>query len=118
MLEIKFVRQHLNEIKSALSSRGTVVDLETFQAYETKRKDVILEVENLRHRRNVVSDEIADRKQNGDGSDNLVAEMRDVSVRIKKLDKLLSEYEETINKILMTLPNLQEEILKISKSFL
>ena len=101
MLEIKFVRQNLNEIKSALSSRGTVVDLETFQEYETKRKKVILEVEDLRHRRNVVSDEIADRKQNGDDSDHLVAEMRDVSAKIKKLDKILSEYEDTINKILM-----------------
>lgn len=115
MLEIKFVRQNLNEIKSALSSRGTVVDLETFQAYETKRKDVILEVEDLRHRRNVVSDEIADRKQNGDDSDHLVAEMRDVSAKIKKLDKLLSEHEDTINKILMMLPNLPHASVPVGK---
>lgn len=115
MLEIKFVRQNLNEIKSALSSRGTVVDLETFQAYETKRKDVILEVEDLRHRRNVVSDEIAARKQNGDDSDHLVAEMRDVSAKIKKLDKLLSEHEDTINKILMMLPNLPHASVPVGK---
>jgi len=115
MLEIKFVRQNLNEIKSALSSRGTVVDLETFQEYETKRKEVILEVEDLRHRRNVVSDEIADRKQNGDDSDHLVAEMRDVSAKIKKLDKILSEYEDTINKILMMLPNLPHASVPVGK---
>jgi len=115
MLEIKFVRQNLNEIKSALSSRRTVVDLETFQEYETKRKEVILEVEGLRHRRNVVSDEIADRKQNGDDSDHLVAEMRDVSAKIKKLDKILSEYEDTINKILMMLPNLPHASVPVGK---
>ena len=79
MLEIKFVRENLAQVQEALLNRGVVADLESFQDVESKRRSVLLEVEALRHRRNVVSDQIAEMKKKKTDSTDLVSEMREVS---------------------------------------
>jgi seryl-tRNA synthetase len=106
MLEIKFVRQNLLEVEKMLSKRDDTVELETFKNCDSKRKAILREIEDLRHQRNVVSEKIAVMKRQGEDADNLMVEMREVGDKIKKLDKSLSGYEQTINQILLGLPNM------------
>ncbi|HUV79115.1 MAG TPA: serine--tRNA ligase [Desulfobacterales bacterium] len=115
MLEIKFVRQNLEEIEKSLANRGETADLETFKDCDTQRKSLLLEIENLRHRRNVVSEKIAALKKNGENAEDLVIEMREVGGRIKTLDLHLTENEEKINQILFGLPNLPHASVPIGK---
>ena len=115
MLEMKFVSQQLELVQHALAARGAQVDLEAFKDAEAGRKSILREVEALRHRRNVVSDEIADRKKSGENADQLVAEMRGVGARIRQLDALLSECEETIKKLLLEIPNMPHESVPFGK---
>ena len=105
MLEIKFVRNHLEEIKNMLSSRGMEADMGLFESCDASRRSMLLEVEEMRHRRNVVSDKIAEMKKRGENTDDIVSEMREVSSRIKIIERSLAENEETIDAILMALPN-------------
>ncbi len=115
MLEIKFVRQNLEEIEKSLANRGETADLITFKDCDTRRKSILLEIENLRHRRNVVSEKIAAIKKNGEDAEDLVTEMREVGGRIKTLDLHLTENEEKINQILFGLPNLPHASVPIGK---
>ncbi|OEU67292.1 MAG: serine--tRNA ligase [Desulfobacterales bacterium PC51MH44] len=115
MLEIKFVRQNLPEVQKALSMRGETADLETFKNCDTKRKAVLLEIENLRHRRNVFSEQIAGMKKDGKDADDLVAEMREVAGRIKELEQSLSENEAKISQILYGLPNIPHTSVPVGK---
>lgn len=115
MLEIKFVRQNLSEVQKALSTRGDTANLETFISCDEKRRQVLLEIEELRHRRNVVSDQIAEMKKKGEDTESLVAEMREVSGRIKGLEKSLAEHEEAVNKIIMELPNIPHSSVPVGK---
>jgi seryl-tRNA synthetase len=71
------------------------------------------EIESLRHQRNVVSDQIAAMKKAGDDAESLVVEMRAVSSKIKELDKKLSESQETINDILLEIPNIPHATVPI-----
>ena len=116
MLEIKFVRENIVRVQEALLNRGVVADLESFQDVESKRRSVLLDSEALRHRRNVVSDQIAGMKKKKTDSTDLVSEMREVSARIKELDKLLSEYDEEINHKLLELPNLPHDTVPVGKN--
>ncbi|MDM8552882.1 serine--tRNA ligase [Desulfobacterales bacterium HSG2] len=116
MLEIKFVRQNLSEVEKSLSTRGDTADLETFKNCDAARRKTLLEIEDLRHRRNVVSDQIADMKKKGEDAESLVLEMREVSARIKELDKSLSENEEIIRNIIMGLPNIPHESVPVGKN--
>jgi seryl-tRNA synthetase len=115
MLEIKFIRQNLPAVKKAFENRGENADLDTLLAGDERRRARLLEVEELRHHRNTVSDEIAGLKKSGGNADNLVAEMRQVSEKIKSLEKILSEDEHTIQTILMGLPNIPNPSVPVGK---
>lgn len=106
MLEIKFVSQNLSSVKHALDTRGHQIDLATFKKCDDERRVILQEIESLRHRRNVVSDRIAEMKKAGDDTETRVVEMRTVSSKIKELDKQLSENQTTINDILLGIPNI------------
>lgn len=109
MLEIKYVRQNLADVRHALAKRGDTADLETFASADEERRRILSEIEDLRHRRNVVSDEIAAMKKIGKNADDPIVQMREVSVRIKALEQSLAEYESRINEILIRIPNMPHE---------
>jgi seryl-tRNA synthetase len=106
MLEIKFVRKNLSEVQTAMDARGQAADLDILQKCDEERRAILLEIETLRHQRNVVSDQIAEMKKAGDAAETPVAEMRAVSSRIKELDKELSLNQEKLDGILLGLPNI------------
>jgi seryl-tRNA synthetase len=115
MLEIKFIRQHLDEIEKALENRGDSINLEMFKHYDDERKSLLLEIEALRHQRNVVSEQIAAMKKNRENADDLMAQMRDVGGRIKTLDRDLAENEDKIDHILFEIPNLPHPSVPVGK---
>jgi seryl-tRNA synthetase len=115
MLEIKYVRQNLSEVFNSLEKRGDIADLGAFQEAETDRRGILSEIEELRHQRNVVSGEIADLKKNGEDAEALVIQMRDVSGRIKVLEKSLAQREEQIQEILIRLPNIPDASVPVGK---
>ncbi|MBW2450191.1 MAG: serine--tRNA ligase [Deltaproteobacteria bacterium] len=106
MLEIKFMRQNLSMVQAAMTARGHHAEFDTFKKCDDKRRDILQEIESLRHQRNMVSDQIAEMRKSGDDTEALVVEMRGVSSRIKELDKKLSKNQETVDTFLLGLPNI------------
>jgi len=116
MLEIKSVIQNISQVKNALAARGETIDLNKFVNCDNRRKKILLDIEELRHRRNVVSQQIASLKKTGQDTNKLVVEMRKVSDKIKEINRLLSEEEKTINDIIMEIPNLPHDSVPIGTS--
>ena len=106
MLEIKYVRQNLSDVQSALKNRNDDTDLKPLEEIDADRRSLLLEIEDMRHHRNVVSEQIAGMKKQGENTDELVTKMRDVSQKIKELDKSLAKNEEKVKDILIRLPNI------------
>jgi seryl-tRNA synthetase len=106
MLEIKFVRQNLELVQEALRKRGQGDDLKEFLHHDSERRAILLEVEALKHRRNTVSERIAEMRRDKQDASDLIAEMKAVSEQIKSLDEQLSQHEQGLRSILMGLPNL------------
>jgi seryl-tRNA synthetase len=115
MLEIKFVRQNLTQVRKALDARGTSVDLSTFETADRHRREVLLELEQLRHQKNVASERIAEMKKSGEETRPVVMEMRDVAARIKELERNLAENERATSQILMEIPNLPHASVPVGK---
>jgi seryl-tRNA synthetase len=115
MLEIKFVRQNLETVQKALETRGQSTDLDAFKTCDDERRVILQELEALRHQRNVVSDQIAEMKKAGDNADSVVAKMREVSSKIKALDKELAEILENFDQILMGLPKIPHASVPVGK---
>jgi seryl-tRNA synthetase len=115
MLEIKFVRQNLAQVQEALRQRGTELDMGDFAAQDMDRIRLLQESEELRHRRNVVSDQIAALKKASAPTEELLSEMRTVSARIKALGADLVHIEAQIAEFLMVLPNIPHASVPIGR---
>ena len=115
MLEIKFVIQNLSLVQEVLSLRGETADLKSLVSCDIKRREVLLEIEALRHRRNKVSEQIAVLKKEKEDTEDFVNEMRKVSGQIKNLEKILTEMEEKVKNILIELPNMPHTSVPLGK---
>jgi seryl-tRNA synthetase len=115
MLEIKFVRQNLESVQNALRNRGASADWQAFIEADNQRKKALGEIEELRHRRNVVSDEIAKLKKAGQDAQTMVAQMREVGERVKQLEKELAVHEEQLQSILMGIPNMPHPSVPVGR---
>jgi seryl-tRNA synthetase len=115
MLEIKFVRQNLSDVERALKARHSELDISAFQTADDLRRGVLAELEELRHQRNRVSDQIADLKKDGEDAKVLVEQMRAVSTKIKMLEQELAVHQETLDKILLEIPNIPHASVPLGK---
>ena len=106
MLEIKFIRQNLDQVQKAMQSRGLSLDFAALLETDETRRRYLQEIETLRHRRNVVSEEIAQMKRQGNSAEAPVAKMKAVADRIKTLEGDLAKSDEAVRSFLMTLPNI------------
>lgn len=105
MLDMKLIRENLEETEQRLRSRGGDSYLDGFKELDEKRRTLLREGESLKALRNTVSDEIAKIKDKSQAQDKIL-EMREVSNRIKVLDEELKQVDEDLQGFLLTVPNL------------
>lgn len=115
MLEIKFVRQNLSLVQEALKNRNASADLEIFQKSDQDRREILAQVESLRHRRNLVTQQIAEMKKSGHDADNLVKEMREVGDTIKELENSMAKLDDVLKNLLLRIPNIPHNSTPIGK---
>jgi len=111
MLELRFIRENLDLVREKTAHRGIPTDkVDEFASVDQKRLDLLQEVENLKNKRNIASKEIAQLKQGSDEdkkqADTLIPEMRKASERIKELDKELGEIQDSLQDLVLSIPNL------------
>ena len=115
VLDMKFVRDHLDEVRQMLVNRNNPLDLDDFSTLEKKRRDILAEVEQLKGKRNAVSKQVSVMKKNGEDTSAIVAEMRAVGDQIAQLDGDLKTVEEKLRDILLHIPNMPKEDVPIGK---
>jgi seryl-tRNA synthetase len=106
MLDARFVRDNVEMVQSRLRARGLALDLSDFVAADATRRRLLSEVEQLKHQRNTVSEEIGRRRKAGQDAGNLIAEMRQAGERIAKLDEEVRAQDDQIEAFLLAIPNL------------
>lgn len=117
MLDPRRLRQDFSAIKQRLQYRGEdISDLDRFPEVDEKRRAIIQEAEALKKKRNEVSQQISVLKREKKDADHLIQEMKHVSESIKTLDQELRETENTLQKILLRIPNIPHESVPIGES--
>ncbi|PIE60273.1 MAG: serine--tRNA ligase [Desulfobulbus propionicus] len=109
MLELRFIRENLELVRERSLLRGVDNTLfDTFSAVDSKRLELLGQVEALKNRRNTVSREIAPLKQAGKHveAEPLIKEMREVGDTIKKLDDELGSIDAQLKDLVLSIPNL------------
>jgi seryl-tRNA synthetase len=106
MLEAKYIREHLDEVRGKLALRGQAINLDQFVLIDGERRKTIQEWERLRSLQKKVSEEVSKKKREGQDLTDLIEEMKKVSQDLKGLDGIIEEKEKAIQEILLFIPNL------------
>lgn len=117
MLDVRRFRNEFDQVKEGLSNRGvTQEEIEKLTQLDQRRREWISETEQLKNRRNVVSQEIATKKRNGEETNSLIKEMKEVSNKIKQLDDQLRELESEFERHLLSIPNVPHSSVPVGLS--
>jgi seryl-tRNA synthetase len=115
MLEAKYIREHLDEVRERLALRGQAINLDGFVLIDGERRKTIQEWERLRSLQKKVSDEVSRKKKEGQDASELIEEMRKVSQELKGLDSVIEEKEKTLQDFLLVVPNLPHSSVPVGK---
>jgi seryl-tRNA synthetase len=115
MLDAKFARENIEIIKESLMNRNYEISLDDFLKDEEQRRSLLKESEELRNRRNVVSEEIGALRTQKQDASQLIDEMKLVSDRIKAFDEQLKTLEEHTNDFLLNVPNVPHHSVPVGK---
>jgi seryl-tRNA synthetase len=108
MLDPAYVRDHMDEVRAGLRSRGLQPDaeLEQIATVETRRRRLIPELEGLKREQNTAGDEIAKAKRRGEDASGVFAANKARAQQIRQLEIQLEQVEHQRSALLMTIPNL------------
>jgi seryl-tRNA synthetase len=106
VLEAKYIREHMGEVRARLALRDETINLERFLSIDEERRKAIQEWERLRALQKKVSDEVSKKKREGIDASGLIAEMKKVSQELKRLDEVVEEKERALQDLLLIIPNL------------
>lgn len=115
MLDIKLVRNEPEKVREGMAKRGANVPLDQFLNLDEERRRKLIEVEQLKNKRNTVSKEVGRLKAQGQDAAGLIQEMQEVGGKIQKLDQEIRTIEEQLDQILMVIPNIPHESVPVGK---
>jgi seryl-tRNA synthetase len=116
MLDVKLLRESPDVIRNDLrrrewSDKLPLVD-EAIQL-DKKWRELKKQVDDLRHRQNQLTDEIAGMKRAGEPIEEKLNEVRGIPQRIKELDLAADASQKRVREILMGLPNILHESVPV-----
>ena len=106
MLDINLIRSNPEYVKEALKKREYDVDFTEMLAWDARRKELLMENENLKAERNRMNKEIPMLKKQGKDVSEVLNTLKTMADRVKEMDEEQGALEEKINKFMLALPNL------------
>lgn len=118
MLDIKKIREETGFVRERLARRGKpefIAGIDELLALDEERRRIITQVDAARAKRNAVSPQVGKLKQAGkhEEAEPLVQEMRTLGDEMGALETRLSDVESHIRNLLLSIPNLPEDVLPV-----
>ncbi len=115
MLSIRTIREEGARVRKALEDRGVDLDLDRLIRLDDRRRELLRETEDLRHRRNEASREVGRIKREGGDASGIMEEMRRVGARIKELEGELKAVESELESLLLQVPNIPHDTVPVGR---
>ena len=110
MLDIKFIRDNIKVVKTALERRkGEFSDLDELLQQEEERREGLRESEQLKNKKKKLSADVGKQKQQGQDATKKMDEVKNLNVFIKELDEKVEALETIIYQKLLGIPNLPDK---------
>ena len=113
MLDPKILRENPDKIRKMLKDRGLEYNLDELIQLDKQRRNLIMETDEFRKKRNEISLEIGKKKKAGQDPSALLDEMKKVSTQLEELESKQNTVESDYAKLAYTVPNLIHETVPI-----
>ncbi len=117
MLDIRFVRENLEAVETAMQNRNASWDSARFIELDEARRATIVEEESLQAERNATSKAIGQMMSQGKKEEAEAAkeQVRAINERIAALADKRAEVEADLHKILISTPNIHADTTPVGK---
>ena len=115
MLDIKRIRENPEAVKKAMETRGITGFVDKVLDLDTKRREIIVSVEQLKAKRNETSKNIPMLKKEGKDVASIMQDMKILGEDIKQKDIDLLALNSELREILLKTPNLPGEKTPVGK---
>ena len=116
MLDIKKLRENLDDVDSSLLKRGYSINKDVFNSLDKKRKVLQIDVENLQAERKKLSLEFGKLKEAGENIDDLKKTIDIKNIELEGKDKDLQIVLDEINQFLLDIPNIPHDSVPNGKN--
>ena len=115
MLDIKVLRQEPERIKEAFKKRFNPLDIEPAIELDKQRRAILAEVEQKKAKQNEITKQIPQMKKNGENTDQIFAEMKELSNDIKADDEKVRDIDEQLRNFMLRIPNIPNPEVPVGK---
>ncbi|MEA3391445.1 MAG: serine--tRNA ligase [Candidatus Marinimicrobia bacterium] len=116
MLDIKEIRENPELIRQRIETKNVKVDIETLLALDDHRKNLSKKTDDMKYRRNTVSQVISLKKRNKENASAEIADMQVLSAKIKENDVELASIQQDLKVKLLAIPNYPSQNTPVGKS--
>lgn len=115
MLDIRFVRENADAVKVAMINRNADVDVDAVLGFDSRRREIVSGVEELKASRNKISKSIGLMIKEGKDPETIKAQVREMGDKITAMDDELREVDSKLREALLYIPNLPANTTPIGK---
>ncbi len=115
MIDLKLVQKNPELLAKALADRHSSLSVDEFLKLDGRRRALLAEVEALKQKQNAASREVAQLKREGKDAAHMMAELGELSDRIKALDTQTAAARAAVEEWLMGVPNIPDESTPVGK---
>jgi seryl-tRNA synthetase len=116
MLDLKYLREHGEEIKLALRKKKFSCDIDEFLAVDSLRREKISRAELARAELKKASDRLAKSLGSGESVADLRASLKEQSIRAKELADEAQALEGEWQRLYLSIPNVPHESVPVGKT--
>jgi len=116
MINIKNLREDINQVSSSLLTRGYELDVDSFVSLDEQRKVLQVEVEDLQSQRKILSNNFGKMKSNNEDTTSLKVEIDKINDVLDKKDENLQLLLNEINTFLLNIPNIPHANVPLGKN--
>ena len=106
MLDLKFIREHGDEVRTGIAKKKFSCDLDAFLATDGERRDLITRLESMKSQQNSAGDAVKNLDKKSSEFQTKIAELRALADEAKALDDQLETIEKEWKALYLTIPNI------------
>ena len=115
MLDIRFIRENAEAVKTAMRNRNADVDVDAVLELDSRRRAMVTEAEELKAERNRISKSIGLMIKEGKDPEEIKAQVREMGDRISSLDEELRQVDSKLRDGLLFIPNMPSATTPVGK---